>query len=173
MGDKDPRIKMQRLAAAYGRALDALGAVVGEIESKRRRAVRRRLPDLHKLHGKAARARAKLLAAVDAAPAAFARPRSQTIAGARYGWRTRAAAVVPGPDTVALVKKLLPDKAGVLIRTREEVVVPALRELTAEEIKLVGAKVVPAVDEAFVRSPRSELESQAQSMLADARERGR
>ena len=168
MAKADPRLKMQRLATAYGQALDALANAVLRIEAQRRKAVRTQLAPLQKLHKRAARCRRKLLSAVSEAPELFVSPRTHNIAGVAYGWRRQAAKAVPGADTIALIKEHLPDKASTLIRQREELVLPALKDLSSEELALVKAVRHDAVDVELVKAERSDLESQVAQMLSQA-----
>ena len=165
----DPRLKMQRLATAYGRVLDALANSVAGIEARQRDAVRKRFARLRKLHKRAAKCRRKLLSAVSEAPEIFVSPRTHDIAGVAYGWRRRAVKVVPGADTIALIKEHLPGKAATLIRQREELVLPALKDLSSEELLLVKCVRHDAVDSALVKADRSHVESQVAQMLSQAR----
>ena len=160
----DPRPRMQRLAARYGEAAEGLARVVREIEAVRDAAVRERLPDLQREAKRTEAARRHLLELVAQHPESFARPRSQQIAGVKFGWRKLAGRIELGPRALELARKLQPQ----LVRRVESLDKQAAKKLSAKELAAIGGSLVASTDSPFAEVAASDVELAAAALLSRA-----
>ena len=168
-GDRrEASLETQRLAAAYGESVDDLAAVVREIEEVQRQAARERLDRLQAAASLAGERRERLLAIVRAHPELYERPRTQQVAGVKFGWRKKPGRVSLGKSALELVKSKLAHRADQLIRVREEIDKNALKALPARELAAIGATLTATTDEPLVEPARSDVERLAASLLRDA-----
>ena len=165
---RDAQLETQRLASLYGAAVDDLAAVVREIEDVQRQAARERLARLQAAAALAGERRDGLLALVREHPELYQRPRTQVVAGVKFGWRKRPGRVSLGKAALALVKSKLPHRADALIRVTEQIDKQALRALPARELALIGASITDTADEPLAEPARSDVERLAASLLRDA-----
>lgn len=165
---RDALLETQRLASLYGAAVDDLAAVVREIEDVQRQAARERLARLQAAAALAGERREGLLALVREHPELYQRPRTQVVAGVKFGWRKRPGRVSLGKSALDLVKSKLPARAAELIRVREEIDKNVLKTLPARELALIGASITDTADEPLAEPARSDVERLAASLLRDA-----
>jgi hypothetical protein len=111
-----------------------------------------------------------LAAAVEQAPQLFARPRTRTVAGIQYGWRT-GKPQIEVPDeakTITLIRKLLPEGQQVLlIRTLEHVHKPAVLDLTAADLRRLGIRQSEPEDTIICKPVKDETDRLVAALLAD------
>lgn len=162
------RQRMQRLAADWRRRLDALEAVVRDIDAARSAAVRERLAELQGLAKAAGAAREKLLEAVRGRPDLFDQPRSASVMGVKYGWRKLPGSLSTAKDTLDLVRRKLAGKAAELIRTSESLDRSAAKRLSARELASIGCQLTAASDEAFATADTGDAEAVARDLIRAA-----
>ena len=166
--DLAARQRMQRLAADWRRKLDDLEALVRLVDEVRNAAVRERLAELQKLALAAGGARKKLLAEVEARPELFAKPRSASAMGIRYGWRKLPGSIRVAKDAVDLIKRKLAGRQHELIRTTEAVDRAALKRLTVKELAAIGCEVTASSDRPFADADTGDAEAVARDLIRAA-----
>lgn len=117
-----------------------------------------------------AAAQRELMALLEAAPQLFKKPRSLTINGVRAGYR-KAEDTLDWADDEALIKRiraLLPEQAPLLICTEERLVIDALAQLEAGDLRALGVRRVTGADNPFVTVGSADVEKLAQALIADA-----
>ena len=157
------------LARAYGRACDALEVLAEDIERERRKVVRRRLRALKARVAEASAAKEALRAAIEAAPALFARPRTRAFDGVKVGYRKLPGRFEIGDEARAIdrVRVRLPGREDALVRVKESIDRPALKHLSARELAAIGVSLVEPDDEIVVAAARSDLDKLIDALLAD------
>ena len=162
---------IDRLAAEYARRRDLLGETVDKAQAAVDAAKRAHRAALRRRTGAAANARADLLAALEAVPKLFQRPRTRLLNGIKVGWRKRPGRIEIEDEasTIAAIRTKLGDAAAEqLIQVREKVVRGALRALPARDLLRIGAAAVEAVDEPFAQPADSEIDKLVDALLDGA-----
>lgn len=134
------------------------------------------LPQLRVAIDAAAGAWSRLEQLVREHPELFAKPRSLSMHGIEFGWKKGAGRLeIDNEDkTVALIRRHLPEQAGVLIATKEVPVKKALMQLQAAELAKIGARISGTGDGVFIKPADSQLDKLVKALLtaeaADATE---
>lgn len=121
-----------------------------------------------------AAAKSDLQRLIDAAPQLFARPRSITTDGVKCGYR-KAEDSLDWEDDATVIGRIraldLETTSPVLIRTEESLNVAALAELDGNDLRRIGVRRIPGVDQSFVSFSDSDVEKMVKAILADATKR--
>lgn len=128
------------------------------------------LPAIRRALARAADAEAALRALVLAHPECFAKPRTQVLAGIKLGYQ-KGKGVISFDDAdvvVARIKKHLPEKVDLLVRSKETPVKEALAQLSAAELKKIGVTISEAGDQVVVRPVDGEVDKLVDALLKDA-----
>lgn len=128
------------------------------------------LPGIKRALAKAADAESQLRTLVAENPQCFAKPRTQVFAGVKVGYQKGKGTVQVGDAAtlVARIRKHLPDQADVLIRVKESPVKEALAQLSAAELKKIGAEIVDTGDQVVVKPVDSEVDKLVDALLKEA-----
>jgi hypothetical protein len=108
-----------------------------------------------------------LLQAVEANPALFQQPKTQTFHAIRVGWvKGRGKLVIAdAARTVELIDKRMPDRADQLVKTTRTPIAAALQQLTGTELKSIAASVVDGTDTPFVKPVDDEIDKLVKALL--------
>lgn len=122
-----------------------------------------------------AAAKADLQRLVDAAPQLFLRPRSIAQDGVKCGYRKGEDSLDWDDDAMVITRiralTNLADLEPLLIRTEETLNVSALAELDGNELRRIGVRRIPGVDQTFIAFTDSDVEKMVKAILADATKR--
>jgi len=165
---------LDQLATDYARAVEARRALQGAIRRALMALADQHAPDLRAAVAAEADAHAALLAQVEAQPERFTRPRTRTVAGVQFGWRTGKPSihVADEADTIARLRRLLPEEqACLLIRTKESLHKPAVLDLSAADLRRFRIEQVAAADTPFAK-PVSDATDRLVALLLDEAEEG-
>ncbi len=162
---------IQRLARDYADARDALAEVTDEVRAIQRIAVRTRLRAIQTRAAKVSAAKEALREAVDASRELFAKPKTQSAHGIKFGLRKSPGRVEgDAAGAIARIEKRLPERAPQLIRVKQELNKAGLLTLTAQELAALGVAVVDTDDKVVVQAAAGELDALVEALLADANE---
>ncbi len=157
---------LARTFAAARRALSQkVEAAQAEIDTVRAA----HIPEIQALTNDVANVSDMLLAAVEASPELFTKPKSQTLFGVKVGFAKQPGKISwdDAAQVLKLIKKHLPDQAELLIKTTEKPVKSALNGLPATQLKRIGVTVTEAGDRAFVTPVDGDLEKLVHALLGD------
>lgn len=113
----------------------------------------------------------QLRAALQEAPALFAKPRTRTLHGVKVGFTKQPGKVVIDDEEAVIkrIRKLLPDaQAELLIRVRASVHKPAVYDLTAGDLKRLGITVTNDEDAVVIKPVDGEVDRLVNALLAEA-----
>ena len=160
---------IERQAAAYAEAHEALRKHVEALELAIKAAKRQALPQLMVLAAKAAGAKTALRQSLEASPALFTKPKSRIINGVKVGYQKGKGETVIADEaaTVKLIKKHFADQADVLIKTTEKPVKTALNGLSAADLKRVGVTVQDATDEVIIKVLTGDVEALVDAFVTE------
>ena len=127
----------------------------------------RRLPVIRQKVAEVAAAKACLVAAVEASPETFERPKTRILYGIRVGFaKAKGKVVIGDADTViARIKRHLPRMVKQLITVKETPKKTALAELTAAQLKKLGVTVEDSRDQVVVTPTDSEIDKLVDALL--------
>lgn len=130
------------------------------------------LPGIRRALAKAAEAESAVRALVEANPQCFVRPRTRVFEGVKVGWQKGKGQVSVGDAAtlVARIRRHLPEQAEVLIRIKETPVKEALAQLSAADLRKIGAEIVDTGDQVVVKPVDSEVDKMVDALLKDATE---
>lgn len=159
------------LCKHYADARDRLAETSEEIKELRRRAIRSRLRSLKTRVAEVSTAKDALRAALETAPELFSKPRTLAIEGIKIGFRKQPGRVeCTEVYTINRIRKLLPDQAPDLIRIKESLNRPALKNLDSKMLAKVGVTVAEVDDEVVIQAASSDLDKLVDALLADGEE---
>lgn len=114
-----------------------------------------------------------LITMLNAAPQLFQKPRSLTMDGVKCGYQKGADSLEISDDSavIARIRALMPDKANLLIRTEESLVMDGLAQLNEGQLRQLGVSTCKGVDGVFVKISESDVDKLAKAIIADASKR--
>lgn len=160
------------LARAYAKARDDMEEVLDDIADRRRRAVRSRLRALRARAAECASAREALKAAVEDASELFARPRTQTVDGVKFGWRKQQGGIEIADEAKAVerIRRKLPDRTAALLKVTTRIDKTALRKLSAGDLAKIGLSVSDPVDEVTITVPSTDIDKLVDALMEECGE---
>ena len=158
----------ERLAEKRGE----LQQLVMDTQAAMEAAMRASLPALRRLVASVATLQDKVKEAVQAEPELFEKPRTQTFAGIRVGFRklTGKMEIEDEELVVRLIEKHFADQADVLIKTTKKPVKEALAQLSAAELKKLAIEVSDTGDVVMVKPVDGAAEKILKALLKGAEE---
>lgn len=115
----------------------------------------------------------ELLALVQAAPSLFVKPRSISVDGVKCGYRKEEDGMDWDDEqaVIARIDDLHPELYHLLVRETKSIVVDALSQLEARQLRQVGVRLVSGADRAFVSIGESEVDKLVKAIVSDAHRR--
>lgn len=162
------------LAADYAHAVESRRALQSAIRRAVLDVTEQHAADLRRVTATEADAHAALLAAVEARPERFERPKSRTVAGIRFGWRDGKASIhVPDEaETLRRIRaKLPPEQVDLLIRVKESLHKPSVLDLTAADLRRLKIEQVPATSQPFAKPVADAADKLVDLLLDEATNR--
>ena len=170
----EPMREISDAAAALAAADEDLAAVADELRAAERQAAAERLDRIRAAFDARVAAEARLNDLIDANRGCFASPRTLTLGGVTFGLRKRVGEL-RGPKGERLadvkdavidsIRRLMPHRAGELMRVTEALDVSALRKLDAKDLRRLKCRVEGAGDGVTITVQRPELVKFADNVL--------
>lgn len=125
------------------------------------------LPDIRNAIVAATAAWQSLELSIQINPQLFVQPRTVSAHGITFGLeKGKGAITISDPDkTIALIRKHLPEQAHLLITTREVPLKKALAQLSAADLKRIGATVSDAGDRVVIRPAPSDVDKLVKALV--------
>jgi len=143
-----------------GRMVQALNAGIEALKHEQMPAIRTAIDE-------ATDAWETLERGIQANPQLFVKPRTVASHGVTFGIQ-KSKGVIKVPDeerTVALIRKHLPEKADVLIASKEVPVKKALEQLPAADLKRIGVQVTEGQDTVVIRPAPSDVDKLVKALV--------
>lgn len=161
------------LARQYADAQTDLEGLTNELRALIETGTRKAWPELRKATTRAAERYDALLAAVADAKDAFDKPKTRILHGIRVGYRKAqdTVQVLNAENTVALIKKAIPEQQDVLISITERPVMDGLMQLDDATLKRIGCRRVPGGDAPFAKLAETDLDKVVAALMKAAIEK--
>lgn len=165
--------EIDTLARQYADAQTDLDAYTNALRTKIDQVVRDHWSELRRLTTRTAERYEALFSEVSVARAVFDKPKTKILHGVRVGYRKRpdSVQVLNAENTCALIEKILPDEAGVLVATTKKPIIAGIAELDDAQLKLIGCSRVPGVDEPIAELAETEVDKVVAALLKSAIEK--
>ncbi len=161
---------IERQAAAYAEAHEALRKHVEALELAIKGAKRQALPQLMVLAAKAAGAKTALRQGLEASPALFAKPKSRIINGVKVGYQKAKGEITIEDEakTIKLIRKNFTEaQADLLIKTTEKPLKKAISQLSAADAKKIGVEISETGDEVVIKVMTGDVEALVDAFVTE------
>lgn len=164
---------LESCAKAYAAARTVLAARATELETEVAAITRRKLPGIRTALAHAADLQAKLVAAVDAHPELFVKPRTMTLHGIKFGFAKGKGAVDWDADDAVLVARIEAQFKGngavlkQLIKVEKTPIKDGLKALDAKEVAKLGVTIEATGDYIFVKAADKEVDALVKKILKE------
>ncbi len=165
--------EIEGLAKTYAEARDKLTATLNKLDRLINAFTRRYLPGI-KVQVRIAKEReSALLTAIDTSRSLFQRPKSIVLCGIKVGLHKGSGKLEWEDDdlVIKLIRRHLPEKADLLIDTKETVKRAGLNTLTVAELKSIGVAVGDTDDVAFAKGVDSDIEKLVKKYLDEKKDK--
>lgn len=164
--------EIDTLTKSYADARGALAEHVTALQDEIEHAKRLKLPLIKHWVAKAAEAKAKLHAAIEAAPDLFVKPRSLVVHGIKVGFQKAKGAIwwADRARVVELIKKHFPARIDELVKVTESPKKKALQDLPVADLKRIGCMVEEAGDQVLIKPVDSDVDKLVAALLGEATE---
>jgi hypothetical protein len=154
-------------AKQYSKERGILADLVTSLNDEILRLNRKALPAIKKAVNATKEAEAKLEALLNNNTALFIKPRTWTIHGIKFGFAKQKGKIVVSDEdkTIELIRKHLPLKADVLIVKQESVSKEALANITVDELKKIGCRVIADTDAVVIKPTDSNVDKLVTALL--------
>lgn len=142
---------------------EQLSAIAEDLDAVKRRHLRA----LRRQAGVVAEREAELYNAVEVSPELFAKPRTAIFHGVKVGFTTGTGRVAfDDPDQVVkLIRKVFPDQAEVLIRTKEEPAKDALKLLDEADLRKLACRLEGTGDLVVLKCVDGDIEKMVNKLI--------
>lgn len=154
-------------ALALSNARHHLGTMVQQLNAALEALKANEMPAIRAGIDAATAAWAELELGIQSNPGLFVKPRTVAAHGITFGiQKSKGSIKVPDEEkTVALIRKHLPEKADVLIGTKEVPVKKALEQLPAADLKRIGVQVTDGQDTVVIRPAPSDVDKLVKALV--------
>ncbi|MES9873124.1 MAG: hypothetical protein ABW146_08430 [Candidatus Sedimenticola sp. 6PFRAG7] len=163
---------IERTAKHYANKRQILRERLDAYEDELRKIKLRHYKGIRAAQIAASQAEDRLHIAIESAPELFQKPKTHNLNGIRCGYQRSKGKIETTAKTCDLIRKHLPDQADVLIKSTEAPISKALDQLSAAELKKIGAKVIPGKDRIHIKATDSDLDKLVDALMKEAREQG-
>lgn len=170
MSEPTTHHQLEGLAAELASAIEGRRRIEDRLRAQVHQIVSRLAPSLREAAAAERDCADELRNAVEANPGLFAKPRTRTVHGIKYGWQTGKPKIsIPDePKSIRLIRERLPeDQAALLIRTTESIVKPAVLDLTAQDLRRIAIQQEPGEETVIVKAMADSVDRLVQTLLAD------
>ncbi|MGH7187400.1 MAG: host-nuclease inhibitor Gam family protein, partial [Pseudomonadota bacterium] len=158
---------IERFIKTYADAAGALGDAIGELEADLESRKRARMKEIKSLVARTAEAKAKLHAAIEAAPQCFEKPKTITVSGVRVGLQ-KGKGQMDWEDDDALVAKIekhFGKDAEHYLIIKKKPSATALNELETAELRRLGVTVEETGEQIVIRHVDGAVEKLVRALL--------
>lgn len=166
-----PLAEIEALTKAFAEERATLNERVSSLNAARDEVTRMLMPGIKHALAKAAECQAQLKAAIEAAPAAFEKPRSHIFHGIKVGYRKGAGKVTyaDADQVVKLIWLRFPaDRAAALIKTTEKPNKEAIADLDVSELMKIGCAIESTGDVVEIKPVDSDVDKIVTALLKEA-----
>ena len=169
LASPSPLVVIEALTKKYADARATLAERVSALEDEVRSVHRRKVPGIKSAAAAAKDAQAELVAAVQAHPELFVKPRSYTLNGIKVGYAQGKGALTWEDDetVVARIRRFFPREENTLIATKEKPVASALKQLDAKDLARLGVTFEAVGDYVFVKASDSAVDKLVKKILEE------
>ena len=160
---------IETLTREYADEYQELAADVEALESQIRALKKKALPGIKRAAERAAVAKEKLKAAIEAAPQLFEKPRTRLFHGVKVGLN-KAVGTIEWSDADrvrTLIERHMPEKLDVLCKVTYRPLKAAIAQLPAADIKRIGCTIVETGDQVVVKIADSDIEKLVDALFKD------
>lgn len=153
----------------FSDARQALADRVQLLQDEIEQVKRKHLKDVRALAGQMAVAHEILFQEIKDHPDAFVKPKTQTISGVRVGFKKEKGktTIANEGNTIALIRKLIPDQAEALIQTEEKLLKTPLQQLPAATLKRLGVTVTDDTDAVYIKPVGDDIDKFVNALLEE------
>lgn len=164
---KNPMAAIQLAAREYRKCRDVLSERSSDLHDQLEAVKRSRIVGLRNAVSKTKEAEAALMAAIEANPQCFLKPRTVVLEGVKLGYQKAKGKITWEQDdqVIKLIRKHFPDAADILIKCTEKPVRDALSNLTAAELKKLGVNITEAGDEVVIKDTTATVDKLVAALL--------
>ncbi len=157
-------------AKRYAQARERVIAIITDLNKAMELLKNSELPKLRRAIASAAEHHDALKAMIAEAPELFAKPKTITAHGIRYGFAKGKGKIewADADRVVALIKKHYPEQADTLIATEETPVKAALNNLPASALRKLEINVIDAGEAVFIKPVDSAVDKLVAALLKEA-----
>ncbi len=156
------------LVREYSDRREGLAEVVNEVRDLQRRAVRDRIRSIRSRVTHVSTARDALDQAINSNRLLFAKPRTQSLHGIKFGLRKMPGRIVcEEAEAIARIERKRPEDADKLVRTKKTLVRAALVTLPARELAALGISLVQDDDQVVIAAASNDIDKLVDAMLAE------
>lgn len=161
--------EIETLAKAYANARQLVSLRVDSYNNEVRALNARRMPGLKSSVAEAADAQAKLVAAIQAHPELFEKPRTMTLHGIKLGFQKGKGTIDwADDDKLALkIQALLPDQFETLVKISYKPLAGGLKNLDVGTLRKLGCTVEETGDAVFVKASDSGVDKLVARILKE------
>ena len=166
----DPMVAIEDGARGFARIRNQLALAATAAERDIQAARDKHAKKLRELLAVAADRQAALEAGIDAHRALFAKPKTRTVDGIRFGLRKQNGTVEIKDEerTIEKIRELLPEEqAELLIRVRESVDKNAVKDLQVRDLKRLGIEITQDTDVPVVKAVDKDVDKLITGALRD------
>lgn len=169
MNNEVTLITIEQSCAKLANARSLLNAKLIALKSEMDAVRRNHISSIRKTLAKVDELTAATRELVAAAPALFEKPKTTTLAGIKVGFQQTKARmeIEDAEETVARIRRLLPNTSDTYIQTEEKPIRAALAQLPAHSLRRLGIRVVEGADEPIVRPQDGEVEALCKNLLEE------
>ena len=165
----NPYSEFVRLCSEHADAIEQLDVLTDELANQTRRVVKRRMRRISTLTTQVNITREALLEAVAECPELFDKPRAHQFDGVKIGFRKAQDKLnFDEAATIGLIRKHMKDQANTLIKTKESLILSAVKNLDQKKQAKVGVGVLKGGDEPFVSSGTADLTKFIDTLISKA-----
>lgn len=162
--------ELEGLAAEYASAITCREQLTLALRRRLQEIADEMAPALREAIGAERGCKAALLEAVTGAPELFAKPRTRTLHGIKYGWQTGKASIRIADEarTIELIRRLVvPEQHPALIVTKASVYKPGVLDLEEKTQRKLGIVQVPGQDAPLVKPITDAVDKLVDVLLAE------
>jgi hypothetical protein len=158
---------IEQAAQKYSKERGILAGLVTTLDNEILKLQRKALPAIRKAVDATKEAEAKLEALLKNNTALFVKPRTWTIHGIKFGFGKQKGCIeIPNVDnTIKLIRKHFPEKADLLIVQKESISKDALGNITVDDLKKIGCKVIADTDAVVIKPTDSNVDKLVIALL--------
>lgn len=154
-------------ARIYAAARERLAETVAALNDAIAALKREHLPTIKRQMRQVFETENALRAIVEQHPDLFERPRTVVLHGVKVGFAKGKGRIEfdNADQVVALIERRMADQAEVLIATTKVPVLKAMQQLTVQQLRSIGCRVIEAGDQVVVRACDSDIDKLVKQLL--------